>query len=74
MSSGWEALTCSVLGRERLSLGGGIGRRLVELAERTGSFSTGGGGVWMLALAGCVGMGSGRLGSSGTASWARGCQ
>lgn len=64
-----------MLGRERLSLGGGIGRRRVELAERTESFSTGGGGgVWVLVLAGCVGMGSGRLGSSGTASWARDCQ
>jgi hypothetical protein len=44
--SGWDALVYSMLGRDTLpSFGGGIGRCLEELTERTESLSIGGGGI-----------------------------
>lgn len=46
VNSGWEVLTWSTLGRERLpSFGGGMGRCLEELTERIESLSIGGGGL-----------------------------
>ena len=58
-----------MLGREgRLSLGGGMGRCLEELAERIESLSIGGGGI--TESGDCVMAGSGSLGTSGIESFA----
>lgn len=68
-NSGLPETSCNVLLRDlRHSLGGGGGRLLEELKERTGSFSIGGGGVADVGES--TTPNSGRRGKSGTISWA----
>jgi hypothetical protein len=69
-SSGWDALTWSMLARDTLrSLGGGMGRLRVELTERREtSFSNGGGG--RIESGEATVHDSGSLGRSGITIWA----